>query len=656
MRFTPDILDEIRARVPVSEVVGRRVKLRRQGREFAGLSPFTNEKTPSFTVNDQKGFYHCFSSGQHGDIFTFLMETEGLSFPEAVERLAEETGVRLPKADPKAEQRAKEKASLIDIAEMACAFFQVQLQAPGAAMVRSYVDQRKLSRKTIAEFRIGYAPDGRTALKEHLAGKGISEADMMAVGLIIQPDDGRPSYDRFRNRLIIPIQDEKGRVVAFGGRTLDPEGKPKYLNSPETSLFHKGTLLFNAHRARQAAYDGGSVVVTEGYMDAIAVYQAGIKAVVATLGTAFTESQIGRLWRLSSEPVICFDGDRAGLGAAHRAVDRILPELKAGKSFNFAFLPEGQDPDDLIQSGGVEAFRGQLDQAVPLSDVLWQREISLSPIDTPERKAALENRLNQLVSGIRDALVQRQYRMKYRIELSNLFWTSDRKSGGNRRPGDPIALGATYSLPVPEKDKAIDIERIVLGLCVHYPAIYSDKIEDITLYDFKLDVHNAFAQGLYTLLIACDTLSTTVIYQKLDPRFYAALGTLHGPRSVADDGTVSVSNTMILRRFPILRFQPPEAFITRSMDYFLSYLCVRDMEADVERVLDDCARREPTAEDEQLLISLTQDIRRLKEELTRDEQTLVEESMVIRRRHADGGVMTEHQGSQVPLVGASLSG
>ncbi|WP_350335006.1 DNA primase [Coralliovum pocilloporae] len=627
MRFTPDILDEIRARLPVSEVVGRRVKLRRQGREFAGLSPFTNEKTPSFTVNDQKGFYHCFSSGQHGDIFTFLMETEGLSFPEAVERLADETGVRLPKVDPHAERREKQKASLIDIAEMACTFFQAQLRAPSAAPIRSYVQQRKLTSETVAEFRIGYAPDGRTALKEHLAGQGVSEADMIAVGLIIQPDDGRPTYDRFRNRLIIPIQDEKGRVVAFGGRTLDPDGKPKYLNSPETSLFHKGYLLFNAHRARQAAYEGGSVVVTEGYMDAIAVYQAGIKAVVATLGTAFTESQIGRLWRLSAEPVICFDGDRAGLGAAHRAVDRILPELKAGKSFNFALLPEGQDPDDLIQNGGLEAFRNQLERSIPLSDILWRREISVTPIDTPERKAALENRLNQLVNQIKDALVQRQYRMKYRIELSNLFWTTDRKASA------PAVQEAAYSLPVPEKDKAIDIERIVLGLCVHYPNIYSDKIEDITLYEFKLDVHNAFAKGLYTLLIACDELSTAEIYQKLDPRFYAALGTLHGPRKVDDDGNVEVSGVMILRRFPILKFHPAQDFIVRSMDYFLSYLCVRDMEGDVERVLDECAKREPTPDDEQLLISLTRDIRRLREELARDEQELVEESGLIRKNY-----------------------
>ncbi|MFM9974977.1 MAG: DNA primase, partial [Beijerinckiaceae bacterium] len=324
MRFPPSLLDEIRARLPVSVVVGRRVKLVKSGREYKGLSPFQAEKTPSFYVNDQKGFYHCFSSGKHGDIFRFVTETEGLPFPEAVERLANEAGVALPKATPEAFEQEKKRRDLYDVMELAAKFFEAQLQKPVGAEARAYLAKRQFTERTQAEFRMGFAPESRDALMSYLRAQGVSDQQMLDAGLLIEPEGDRALYDRFRNRVIIPIQDNQGRVVAFGGRVLDPEGKPKYLNSPETALFKKGFLVFNGHRAREAAFKAGTIIAVEGYLDAIAVWQAGLRHVVATLGTAFTEEQIATLWRYAPEPIICFDGDRAGIAAANRAIDRIL--------------------------------------------------------------------------------------------------------------------------------------------------------------------------------------------------------------------------------------------------------------------------------------------------------------------------------------------
>ncbi|ODR95166.1 hypothetical protein AUC70_05470 [Methyloceanibacter stevinii] len=388
MKFSDSFLDEVRARLPVSQVVSRRVQLKRAGREFKGLSPFNKEKTPSFTVNDQKGFYHCFSSGRHGDIFRFVMETEGLSFPEAVERLAGEAGVPMPAPDPQYERTVKERLGLMDALEAAAKVFEQALRSSVGRDALAYAEGRGLSRETIVEFRIGYAPGGRDTLKNALLQKGFSEAQLLDTGLVIKPDDGRPTYDRFRDRLTIPILDVKSRVIAFGARALAPDAQPKYLNSPETRLFDKGSQVFNFARARGSAFDKGELIVTEGYMDVIALHQAGFKNAVATLGTAFTARQMEQLWQLAPEPVICFDGDRAGEAAAARAVDRMLPVLREGHSFRFAFLPQGQDPDDLVRSAGPSAFSAYLKNAMPLIDMAWRREMRAGAIDTPERRAA----------------------------------------------------------------------------------------------------------------------------------------------------------------------------------------------------------------------------------------------------------------------------
>ncbi|HYS48817.1 MAG TPA: DNA primase, partial [Xanthobacteraceae bacterium] len=345
MRFPPQFLDELRIRLPVSEVVGRRVKLKKAGREWKGLSPFNQEKTPSFTVNDQKGFFHDFSSGKHGDIFGFVMETEGLTFPEAVERLAGLAGLPMPTVSKEAEAREERRKTLHDVVELAAKFFEATLAARAGAKARGYLADRGIQPATQLKFRLGYAPPERYALKEHLGAQGISVPDMVEPGLLIAGEDIALPFDRFRDRVIFPISDFRGRVIAFGGRALGDDVQAKYLNSPETPLFHKGASLYNGAAARAAAHQGARVIAVEGYVDVIAMVTAGYEATVAPLGTALTEDQLALLWRMADEPVLCFDGDQAGRRAAYRAVDLALPQLKPGKSLHFAMLPEGQDPD-----------------------------------------------------------------------------------------------------------------------------------------------------------------------------------------------------------------------------------------------------------------------------------------------------------------------
>src|SRR6266705_5537023 len=410
MRFTPQFLEELRARLPVSEVVGKRVKLKRAGKEYKGLSPFQQEKTPSFTVNDQKGFYHDFSSGKHGNIFDFVMATEGVSFPEAVERIAAMAGVALPAVTPDAAKHEQRRKTLYDVMELAAKFFADTLASRHGAKARGYLGDRAISPAVQLQFRIGYAASERFALKEHLGAQGISVEDMVEAGLLIAGDDIPVPWDRFRDRVMFPIMDMRGRVIAFGGRALEKDVSAKYLNSPETPLFHKGDNLYNLAPARLATHNGSSLVVVEGYIDVIAMVGAGFPASVAPLGTALTESQLALLWRMVDEPILCFDGDKAGQKAAWRAADMALPHLKPGKSLRFALLPEGQDPDDLARSGGRGAIEEVIGAARGLADMLWSREIEGGSFATPERRAALEKRINELTNGIRDEVVRRYYR------------------------------------------------------------------------------------------------------------------------------------------------------------------------------------------------------------------------------------------------------
>jgi DNA primase len=435
MRFTPQFLEELRARLPVSEVVGQRVKLKRAGREFKGLSPFQQEKTPSFTVNDQKGFYHDFSSGKHGNIFDFLMETEGCSFVEAVERCAAMAGMALPQSSPDADRREQRRRTLHDVMELAARFFAETLASKVGAKARGYLADRGIDPQTQLKFRMGYATPERFALKEHLGSQGIPVEDMIEAGLLIAAEDIPVPFDRFRDRVMFAITDARDRVIAFGGRALDKDAPAKYLNSPETPLFHKGDTLYNIAAARQAAHDGATPIVVEGYVDVIAMVGAGFPAAVAPLGTALTENQLMLLWRMADEPILCFDGDKAGQKAAFRAADVALPHLKPGKSLRFALLPEGQDPDDLARSGGRGAIEEVIGSARPLAEIIWLREIEGGAYATPERRAALEARINELSQGIRDDVVRKYYRQDLQERLQRLFQPTGQDGYRGYRPG-----------------------------------------------------------------------------------------------------------------------------------------------------------------------------------------------------------------------------
>ncbi|MFQ5534188.1 MAG: DNA primase, partial [Sphingomonadales bacterium] len=440
MTISPEFLDELRARLSLAEIVGRKVKLRRQGREHAGLCPFHNEKTPSFTVSEDKQFYHCFGCGAHGDAIRFVTETEGLSFPEAVEKLAGQAGLVAPPSSPAERAREQKRASLADVVEIASDWFESQLATAQGGRARDYLARRGLDPATIRKFRIGFAPDRRTALKSALSARDVSERQLIEAGLLIAPDEGGESYDRFRNRIMFPIADRRGRIVAFGGRTLG-EARAKYLNSPETALFTKGRLLYNLHGARAVSRNAGTVIAVEGYMDVIALAQAGFEHAVAPLGTAITEHQLHELWRLAAEPVLCFDGDKAGLQAGYRALERALALLKPGHSLRFAFLPPDEDPDSLIAKQGARAFAQVIEAALPLSEVLWRSQIEGAALDTPERRAGFQAGLEALVARIGDPKVRTFYRTDMARRLANLFgpqagqeWRPPRAGGGwNRR-------------------------------------------------------------------------------------------------------------------------------------------------------------------------------------------------------------------------------
>ena len=466
-------LDEIRERVALSEIVGRRVRLQRRGREHLGLCPFHAEKTPSFTVNDEKGFYHCFGCQAHGSHFDFLMQTESVSFIEAVERLAAEVGLRVPARSPEEEAQGKRRARLTEVTEAAAAWFESQLAAAGGGPARDYLAGRGLSAETVARFRLGFAPNSRHALSDALSARGIAVDDLVAAGLAVKPEDGGDAIDRFRNRIAFPIGDRRGQIIAFGARALHPDAKAKYLNSPETPLFHKGAVLYNLDRARTAIHDAGTVLVVEGYMDVIALAQAGIEHAVAPLGTALTEAQIRILWRLAPEPVLCLDGDSAGLRAARAAAERALPLLRPGHSLRFALLPRGQDPDSLVRTQGREAIETLAAGAKPLTDLLWEARAAGRRFDTPEARAALDEEIENLSGAIADPTVRGYYRAALRERLQQSFGAGavGAARGRGRRRGrfrdrEPYARAAP---PLPTT--AFRQERLLLASVINHPAL-----------------------------------------------------------------------------------------------------------------------------------------------------------------------------------------
>ena len=443
MRFSPSFLDDIRDRIPISEVIGRRVvwdrKKSNPGRgDHWACCPFHGEKSPSFHCEDQKGRYHCFGCGVSGDHFRFLTELEGLSFPEAVERLAGEVGLAIPDRDPEMEKRQEARATILDAMRHASGFFQAVLHEADGAKARAYLRDRGLTPQTQKLFGLGYAPNSRNRLKEHLAGKGVGKAEIEAAGLVVHGQEIAVSYDRFRDRIMFPIVDLHDKPIAFGGRAMSADTPAKYLNSPETEIFHKGQVLFNLARARRAVKAAGTLVVVEGYMDAIMLAQAGFENAVAPLGTALTDRQLELIWRTTGEPILCFDGDSAGLKAAYRAAELALPQLKPGRSLRFALLPDGKDPDDLVRSGGPEAVKDAFEGARPLADLLWMRETAGGSFDTPERRADLEQRLKGLMRQIGDESVRRHYLADADARLGAYFGGA---SGGQARRGNGYDRG-----------------------------------------------------------------------------------------------------------------------------------------------------------------------------------------------------------------------
>ncbi len=414
MRFDERFIDELKARLRPSDVIGRTVKLKRQGREFVGLSPFTKEKSPSFFVNDDKGFFHDFSSGKHGDIISFLQETERLSFVEAVQRLAGEAGLQLPAEDPQAIEREQKRQGLSDWMDLAQRWFAANLRRTPGKAAREYLDKRGLPEDQWERFGLGYAPNDREGLKQALIQRGARPADLVEAGLLIAPEGGGQPYDRFRDRLMFPILDARGRIVSFGGRAMNPDDRAKYLNGPESPLFHKGATLYGLPEARRIlgaeSKSDQAIIVVEGYMDVIACQRAGLPA-VAPMGTALTEEQMALLWRISPEPTLCFDGDSAGQRAAHRAVERALPLLKPERSFRFVTLSGGLDPDDMLREKGAPALREAMTVTTPFSRMLLEREMAeVGPLDTPEKEAGLLVRLRKAAATIADPDLARTYK------------------------------------------------------------------------------------------------------------------------------------------------------------------------------------------------------------------------------------------------------
>jgi DNA primase len=517
MRFSPQFLDELRARLPVSEVVGKRVRLRKAGREWKGLSPFNKEKTPSFFVNDQKAMWFDFSSGKNGNIFDFVMQTEGVSFPEAVERLAGQAGIPLPVMSEAVQAHEERRRTLHDIVELAAKFFEANLASRLGARGRGYLADRGIASAVQLKFRLGYAGAEQYALKEHLGAEKISSEDMVEAGLLVAGDDIAVPYDRFRDRVMFPITDWRGRVIAFGGRALDRDVSAKYLNSPETPLFHKGATLYNIAAARKAAHEGARVVAVEGYIDVIAMVMAGYEATVAPLGTALTADQLALMWRMADEPILCFDGDDAGRRAAYRALDLALPLIKPGKSLKLAALPDGQDPDDLVRSGGRDAVEDVLVAARPLADMLWARETEAGPFTTPERRAALEARLVELTQTIGDETVRRYYRAEFAARLRLLFapphiavrgtWNDRKRQGGaargfSPRPRDDGYVAASPQLAASPLHRGHRTaiprrEALILQAAINHPWLLHDRVEELAETEFR----HADTRKLKTALI-----------------------------------------------------------------------------------------------------------------------------------------------------------
>lgn len=622
MRISPDFLANLRDQVPLSSVIGRFVTWDRRksqpGRgDLWACCPFHQEKSPSFHVDDRKGFYHCFGCHASGDHVRFLTDHQGLSFLDAVKVLADEAGVAMPEASPAEERveaaRRRQRSAL----DAAAALYVDTLWSGAGEAARRYAEGRGLTRETLETFGFGLAPNVQGFLTRQLAAEGFSERDIEDVGLAVRTERG-PLRDRFRGRLMVPIHDGRGKLVGFGGRTLDGR-EPKYLNSPETRLFDKSSLLYNAHRARGAAHRQNRLFVVEGYLDAIALSAAGIEAVVASLGTALTEKQIRLAWQLADEPILCFDGDDAGRAAAARALDRIVPLLSAGKSFQLLTLPPGQDPDDVVRAGGLAAFEALAERAVPLVDALFAHE-SAGDVSTPERLAALEARLDALAASIPDGRVAALYRSAFRDRLFALRRASSAPAQA-MRPA-PRTAGAALRQPGAADSEMIELERIVLGLMIRYPILADRFGERLAGLTFVSAAH----QGLAAMIFAASAEAPhdpAALLSALPDSARMCLAEVWGEPG-------DPTGPRLSRRFTVLTLDPPLPFVERCAELFVMKLELRALRAEFSSAPQEW--RAGDSGDDERLRSLYDAIETHRNAVAALESAVDDEAAVLRRR------------------------
>ena len=544
MKFSTETLNEIKDKISVSQVVEKTVQLKKRGKEFIGLSPFTKERTPSFTVNDEKQFYHCFSTNKHGDIFTFLVEVGGLSFPEAVEKLADEAGVQLRTFSPAEEEKFNKSKKLYEALEISKSFFSSQIFDNDNSSALKYLKNRGLSNEIINSYEIGYAPKGNK-LEKFLISKGVSHEIMTLAGMTIKDENKKDNfYDRFRNRIIFPIRDIRNRVVGFGGRVINAEDQPKYLNSPETPVFHKGGLLYNFSKIRPNIKNNDNLIVVEGYMDVVSLASKGLHNAVAPLGTALTETQLNLLWKETDSPIICFDGDKAGKQASFRASEIALKLLKPNKTLRFINLPDNLDPDDYIKNNGLENFNKYIKNASPLTVIIWDSCLQESNIKTPEGKAGFETLLRRKLNLISDKSIKRHYGLLFKEMLDKFFYSKkfDKKISKfnyneriSRKFNNPLKiknsiLGSGGQLPS-------DLEALVIsGILIfprlikkHFEILESFQIENLRLRDIRdnllvfikkdyselnIDLIKEFVQKNYQTFFEKDLRFANIFWQK----------------------------------------------------------------------------------------------------------------------------------------------
>lgn len=585
MAIPPGFIDELKNRLTVSEIVGKRVKLTKKGREHSGLCPFHNEKSPSFTVNDDKGFYHCFGCGAHGSALDFVINTEGLNFPEAVERLAVMAGMEVPQDTPEQRERTQKRNTLYDVMEAACAYYERSLRMPEGKAGLDYLRKRGLSEETIKRFRLGFASNAQ-GMKAALKRDGIEENLMIEAGLLIQPDDkNRSPYERFRDRVMFPITDRRGKVIAFGGRLLG-DGKPKYLNSPDTPLFHKGTVLYGLAQARESAHKKEQIIVTEGYMDVIALAQGGFPNAVAPLGTALTEEQIQLLWKMSKTPVLCFDGDAAGQRAALRGAERALPHLKPSYSLHFVHLPEGEDPDSLIKAHGSSAMDKALENAIALSELLWRHESEGMKLEQAEDRAALEDHLKKHAFQISDESVKHHFLSAFKDRI----WQEIRKKNTTERPRRTrqdwtfdktrhhTHLDAKSSLKT-KVNAQVWREHLLLAALILHPEIMDEIGEKLGLLNFNADsLDNLRQEVLKTvdgnLGLDSKQLQTLLIENGFSGPLHSLLGKFHAP-----NGGTSIGHESFLHP------DRPVDDVLRGWNHTFSlYVNERDLAAEFEEL------------------------------------------------------------------------